>query len=236
MIQLGLRLFHSIRQSFQKCAGIYGYHTFIVTLVALGMVMARVLVTLSPHYMFFFWNVLLAVIPLYLSAYLLKEGSRLRSWKWLMVAVSWVLFFPNAMYLVTDVVHVLRYDNAPIWYDMAMVLLFAYLGLRLCFLTLFQIQKFMETTGVTPAMRWGGVIGLLYLNALGIYIGRFLRWNSWDILWAPHSVLYDIFDRILSPQDHFNTTAFTLILWGMSLLLYGVWYGIHRGRRTLLPQ
>jgi uncharacterized membrane protein len=137
----------------------------------------------DAYYRFLVWNLILAWVPLALA---IAAYSRARSRVDLPVAVLlvlWLLFFPNAPYLLTDFIH-LGEGPAPLWYDALMLSAFAWTGLLLGFGSLYLVQMIVcRAFGRTAA--WLGVLAALGLASFGVYVGRFIGLNSWDALLHP---------------------------------------------------
>jgi uncharacterized membrane protein len=125
------------------------------------------------------WNLFLAWMPLFfaLTAVCLAHTRPQHRWWFLSAAAAWLLFFPNAPYILTDLIHLGPKTHSRYWTDLVLILLFALIGLVLGFLPLFLMQRLV-------ARRYGWPAGWLFvgvvaaLSGFGIYAGRFLRWNS----------------------------------------------------------
>jgi uncharacterized membrane protein len=163
------------------------------TLISLSLFRVRTLLSGSGEYAFLVWNIFLAWIPLGI-AYTAATLSRRRRFFILTLPFSvflWLVFFPNAPYILTDIGHlgVLK-PGVPLWFDLLMLLWFAWTGLLIGIVSLFMMhgiisREFGRTCG------WLFVITGSLLGSLGIYIGRFLRWNSWDLFLHPLERLAD---------------------------------------------
>jgi uncharacterized membrane protein len=184
--------------------------------------LARIWYSDTIHYIFLNWNLLLAWAPLVL-AFLLWQLERRRGRRRLLmmtlVFIGWLLFLPNSPYIVSDFVHLTPRDNVPLWYDMVMLFSYAWNGLILGFVSLWIVQQM--------AARWfgqlaGWVLVTLTLTAagFGIYLGRFGRWNSWDVLVDPFGLLRQVLGYALNPLDHPRTVGVTLLFAGFLTVAY----------------
>ncbi|MCH2491024.1 MAG: DUF1361 domain-containing protein [Flavobacteriales bacterium] len=183
--------------------------------VALLLLMIRIKITHSFFYLFLVWNLFLAVIPYGISLWLqsLKKPSK---WFVILIALSWLAILPNAPYIITDFVH-LRFATASlIWLDILLLFVFASNGLLFYFLTLQDMQRLLKHHFAT---QWISVISgfIPFLCGFGIYLGRVLRWNSWDLLHHPKSLLTDILSITLNPVEHLTAWGLTL---GFGIFLF----------------
>lgn len=185
-------------------------HAYLLVLAALtwcGALLAlRVLYTRTLDYGFLFWNLGLAFAPLFFSTILLTQTSRLAK---LFLGALWLLFFPNAPYILTDLMHLRTVTTGPIWLDILLLISSAATGLGMGFLSLHQIQNQFEKSN-RPLLGWTVVLTTLLLSGFGIYIGRYLRWHSVDLFLNPLPLLTAITDRLLNPLAHPRTWAVTL--------------------------
>jgi uncharacterized membrane protein len=117
----------------------------------------------------------------------------------LVPAALWLAFLPNAPYLVTDFVLLREIDGMPVWFDVALLTTFAWTGLLLGFASVFLVQGAV-TRLYGAAAGWLAALGALGLSGLGVYLGRYLRLNSWDLLVQPGSVAGEVLERLSSPQ------------------------------------
>jgi uncharacterized membrane protein len=140
------------------------------------------------------------------------------SWLWIPFGI-WLCFFPNAPYILTDLFHLRPRTGVPYWYDLALILFFAWNGLMLGFASMMDIQA-VFTSRFHTAVGWIISIGSLLLAGFGIYLGRYLRWNSWDVVSAPTELLNDIAARILNPLAHPHAYGVTILFSTFLLLGY----------------
>ncbi len=170
----------------------------------------------ASTFLFLVWNLFLAWIPYGIALFL--EGSyRYFQSRWIigLMLISWLLFFPNAPYILTDLLHLRSRAPIPYWYDLMLLISFAWTGLLLGFLSLYEVQVFFRRR-FNNWVSWSVSFSAIVLCAFGIYLGRFLRWNSWDILTNPQGLFQDIF---LSMQLS-GPLQVTLILSGFLLMGY----------------
>ena len=169
----------------------------LVSLFSLILVAARFLYSGRITYLFLVWNLFLAWLPL-LFAWLAVKWRR-RPLLPLAAAFLWLLFFPNAPYLVTDLIHLRPINPVPLWFDMILLLDYALLGLFLCFTSLSIMHGLVD--GRFGALAgWLFALGAISAGGLGVYIGRFLRWNSWDLFTRPLSLGGDIWSSLDEPR------------------------------------
>jgi len=170
--------------------------------------------------MFLIWNLFLAWIPYWISLSIEKitrlTGSRVIVGSML---ICWLLFFPNAPYIVTDLLHLKSRSPIPKWYDMMVLVSFAWTGLMLGFLSLYEIQLFLKKR-LHAKLVWVLTISAIILCAFGIYLGRFLRWNSWDAIINPTSLFQDIAVSFSNPMAYSNSFNITLVFSAFLFLAY----------------
>ncbi|CAG1004579.1 hypothetical protein ANAEL_03248 [Anaerolineales bacterium] len=163
------------------------------TLLSLVLFRLRTLLTGSLDYAFLVWNIFLAWIPLGL-AYTASVFAWKRKFLLLtvpLVFILWMLFFPNAPYILTDLQHLGHpKPEIPLWFDMLLLIWFSWTGLLLGVVSMFLMQDIVRRQFGRLA-GWVFVFATGVLCSLGIYIGRFLRWNSWDMLFNPLDRLRD---------------------------------------------
>lgn len=164
-------------------------------------------------FVFFYWNLFLAWIPLGLSL-IMYTSSKLNTKNFLIFAIIgplWLLFYPNAPYILTDLLHLKVRAGIPFWYDLMLILSFAMNGLLAGFLSLWIVQKILKDR-IGQITAWFFVGGISFLSAYGIYLGRFERWNSWDLFFQCQKLLSELLNNLIHPLDHPKIVGFTLIM------------------------
>jgi uncharacterized membrane protein len=172
-------------------------------------------------WLFLGWNLFLAWVPYLISLWLatLKQEQRPRWLFGLIIGLVWLAFLPNAPYLVTDLIHLRPREPIPYWYDLGLFAVLAWTGLFLAVFSLRVMQSLVEGwLGRWPG--WLFVLGTVSITGLGVYIGRFLRWNSWDLLTHPHLIVSEITARLANPLEHPGSVGFTFIMAMLLLIAY----------------
>ena len=159
----------------------------IASVISIGTLRFRAELTGSVRYGFLVWNLILAWIP-FLIAYFTYTTHINRRWLYLVLSISailWLLFFPNAPYILTDLQHLSNAgSDIPVWYDVIILIWFSFTGLFLGMVSLFLMQEIVRRE-FGNWFGWGFVLVVAGLTSIGVYMGRFLRWNSWDVLNNP---------------------------------------------------
>jgi uncharacterized membrane protein len=135
-------------------------------------------------------------------------------------AGAWLVFFPNAPYILTDFQHLKQTtDGIPIWYDVILIIWFAWTGLLLGIVSLYMMQEIILRM-LGKNVSWIFVISVTVLSSFGVYVGRFMRWNSWDAWHHPIPLLLDIWQQFRHPLANKDTFIFTTIFSMLFLFIY----------------
>ena len=179
---------------------------------------------------FLVWNLILAWIPLLFGLLVYdryQRGSRL-----LMLAPAlalWLLFLPNAPYIVTDFVHLSAASPSPLWLDGVELSAFAWTGMLLGFVSLYLVHA-VARHRFGPAPSWVGVLGVLALVSVGVYLGRVKRWNSWDLLTQPGARLAQLHAHLGDPAALTRAAAISLAVTCLLAASYFVFYVLMAAR------
>jgi uncharacterized membrane protein len=183
-----------------------------LTFLCFGFSLFRFIYTDTKAFHFLIWNLFLAFIPWALTSIaIIYPKIQKTKITFFIILGCWLLFFPNAPYIFTDLFHLQLKTTMPIWFDLVLILSFAWTGLLFGFLSLWDIEQILSKS-INKTWITLFSIGLLFLGSFGIYLGRYLRWNSWDIITEPFKLIYDIGDSVINPFEHPRT-------WGMTIFM-----------------
>lgn len=194
----------------------------VPTLLCCCFVAFRVLLAGITGYVFLIWNIVLAWIPLLcaVAAEHFHTGKKQNFWCWFMSGL-WLIFFPNAPYIVTDFVHLKPWASigVPFWFDFMMLTVFAVTGILLGLCSL-QIMRRVTVARVGAFWSWLFMVIISLLAGFGIYLGRYLRWNSWDVVANPQELLQDIGNRLTQPLSYPQTWFISMLFAALLLSSY----------------
>jgi uncharacterized membrane protein len=172
------------------------------------------------------WNLVLAWIPLLLALFVYDRYRRGTALHRLAPAVVlWLLFLPNAPYILTDFIHLSPSPPVPLWFDGLYLSAFAWTGLLLGFVSLYLLHAVVRHRYGARA-GWAGVMAALPLTSIGIYLGRFKNWNSWDLIVQPGRRLAELNARLSDPSSLGRAIGATVALTVLLALAYLVFYAL----------
>lgn len=216
---------------FKRAALLPALALIFATIVCVGLIVSRAVVSGNSRYWYLIVNVLLAWLPLcfalltranYLSR---KTNSARADWKFFALFGAWLLFFPNASYICTDLVHLTNRFIQYFWLDLAVILSAAFTGLILGFVSLYLMQSLVaQRLGKT--IGWSFVFCVSAVSSFGVYLGRFLRFNSWHVLTKPDELLHGIYVAaqgiFLEPRLFAFLALFTIFTFTAYVILYAM--------------
>lgn len=173
-------------------------------------------------YLFLVWNLFLAFIPFLIST-IISSSNQLKNSKllFLLVALIWLLFLPNAPYIITDFKHLRPKSGIPLWYDIFVLFSFAWNGLLLAYLSLSDMRKVVKKLfGKWQANVFAAVS--LVACSFGIYLGRYLRWNSWDAFTQPKLVAYETYSSFAQPFWESQAWGIVVVMSAFLLFTYPI--------------
>lgn len=193
--------------------------------VSIALLLVGLLRGSGNIYLYMIWNLFLAWLPALFIVWLLAVLKRKRwsSWEGISVSLLWLGFLPNSFYLVSDIIHVAEAPSGEVLYDAVMMASFAVNGLLLGYISLYLFHEEFRRRVSSLATRV--TIGLvLFMCSFAIYLGRDLRWNTWDVFVNPAGLLLDLSNRLISPFSYprmFVTTGIFFVL--LTTLYYVLW-------------
>ncbi len=171
-------------------------------------------------YLFLLWNLFLAWLPYLVSLTLERWNSKILIGITLM---AWLVLFPNAPYIITDFLHLKTRLPIPRWYDVMLLFSFSFTGLMLGLFSLLEVHRYLRQK-CRKRIAHFLVLFTIPLCGFGIYIGRFLRWNSWDVITRPHALFVDLLNVLSQPVAHFNTLGLALVISIFLMITYQMLY------------
>lgn len=205
---------------------------FGMTIVSLGLYLVGIIQNHRADFSYMVWNLFLAWLPLILAVLVIKSLShRLwSSWLPLGLTILWLLFLPNSFYMISDFVHIQDVVRHDLLYDIVMFTSFVFTAALIGFISLYLIHiELRKRLGLRTSSLLIALI--IFLCSFAIFLGRDLRWNSWDVLTNPAGILFDVSDRVIHPFDAtvmYTTTFSFFVLIGS---LYAVGWKIGEATR-----
>ena len=197
------------------------YPVALSTLLCFSLYVTRAYLSRTWTFYFLLWNLFLAWIP-YLSSLVaarLHQTHPRRWWALLLPGLLSIAFFPNAPYIVTDFLHLAERSPIPLWFDIGLLASFAWTGIVLGSYALRILQTIVKAW-IGTFLSWVFALGVVTLSGMGIYMGRFLRWNSWDLVTQPKAILYDLAVRLRHPLGNLGTYGVTLLFAALMFVCY----------------
>lgn len=196
-----------------------------LSLVAVSLLLVRVAASDSLRYSFLITNLFLALVPALLAFWLVARVRRYGwlTWQQVALTITWVLFLPNSFYLITDLIHLRPNYEADLLFDITLLMSFIIAGLAFGFMSVYMVH--MQVLKRVRERSAYGLIAILFLAvSFAICLGRYTRWNTWDVLLRPAGLLFDVSDRVINPDAHLQTYQTTVVLFLLLLASYTVIY------------
>jgi uncharacterized membrane protein len=190
------------------------------SLVCVLLVAARIAYSDTGRYTSLVWNLFLAWIP-FVLAYLAYALSLRKLLLYLVLPVTaflWLIFFPNAPYILTDLHHLAKEStSAPLWYDVIILVWFSWTGLLLGLVSLYLMHDIVQRT-FGRLIGWAFILIVSVVSSFGVYLGRFVRFNSWDLLNDPKEIVVTVLGLAIDPS--MRLIAFTILFAVFYLFVY----------------
>ncbi|MFA5773569.1 MAG: DUF1361 domain-containing protein [Candidatus Paceibacterota bacterium] len=198
----------------------------VITLAILAIVLnlLRIIIWGKMSFVYILWNIFLAFIPFIISSLLLSflNEGKLKKIIFIFGIILWLIFIPNAPYLITDFIHLGTTRSIPIIYDTLLLFSSASVGLILGFFSLFHIEQIIKMR--LSKRKTSIIIGIIILIiSFGIYLGRFLRFNSWDVFINHTSLIKNVWKIFSQSKTHIEVYLYTLLFFVFLALSYKAW-------------
>ena len=166
---------------------------------------------------------ILATIPLFLSSVLFFSPEvKINKASGIILLLLWLVFFPNAPYMITDLFQITNSNTIPIWYDAIILFSAAIYGLMLAMVSLFDVEMKLKELNKPNLSRLFIFLALI-LGSFGIYLGRFIQWNSWDVFNKPFKLYNGILQIMASPFENSSIYLMTIfVFFSLNMYLYFV--------------
>lgn len=199
----------------------------LMSFMSFSFLLFRIFYSKSFIFVFLVWNLFLAFVPWALTSIaILKPRIKENKVIYFFIIGIWLLFFPNAPYILTDLLHLKIQLFMPEWYDMMMILVFSWTGLLFGFLSLWDIEQMLSRS---LNKTWVTIVScsLLFIGSFGVYLGRYMRWNSWDLFTEPFRLIFSVADIIINPPGYpaawgitiFMGVFLNMVYWSFKLII-----------------
>jgi len=196
---------------------------FAVTLNLLRSIIWKV-----DSFIYILWNIFLAFIPFIISFFILyfQKEKKLNKIIFIIGMILWILFIPNAPYIVTDFIHLGTTKSIPIIYDILLIFSSAVIGLILAMHSFFHIEQIIKMKYSIKVSSFIMAI-IILLTSFGVYLGRFLRFNSWDLFVDHVSLVKNVWKIISDASFHIEVYLYTLLFFFFLLAFYKSWKNLN---------
>jgi len=194
---------------------------------AVMLYIARNLVTGTPQFSFMAWNLVLSLLALGASILFVIYYSANKKYLATLLFVVWLLLLPNTFYMLTDFVHVKESGDINLLFDIVMIGLFAMNGFVHGIMSLFIVHRSLLKRHGRRYVH-GLIIVIILASSFAIDMGRYLRWNSWDVIVNPRSLIFDISDTLLNPTNYNRSFLITGVFFVTIGSLYMVFWQLSK--------
>lgn len=226
MLQLAL---NRLSRTHRFLASYLFYPLALSSLLAACLFAARAYYSHRFTFFFLLWNLFLAWIPYLCSLWIasLHQRAPHRWWPLILPGIAWLIFLPNAPYMITDLLHLDERLPVPIWFDIGLLATFAWTG---CFLAIASIRAMQNVVQgfVGWGLSWLFVLPIIALSGVGIYLGRFMNWNSWDLIVRPQAVVLETIGNFAHPLRNPQPFGVTALFAAFLLVAYLMFAAVPR--------
>lgn len=192
-----------------------------IIILAVTLNILRVVLWGKLSFIFIMWNIFLAFVPYFISSLLLAYSKEEKRNKFIFILgfILWILFIPNAPYIITDFIHLGVTKSVPLIFDTLLLFSSAIIGLILFFHSLFHIEEIIKLKYSSKVTSIIMVVIMIFIS-FGVYLGRFLRFNSWDVFINPTSLVSNVWKIFSDGAMYADASFYTGLLFLFLLMFY----------------
>ncbi|RYU93689.1 DUF1361 domain-containing protein [Emticicia agri] len=189
----------------------------LLTLLSFVLLIAGVIKTQQLRGIYLLWNLFLAWVPLFFVLvarryqFLHQTPTRLRQLIIYVCLGLWLLFFPNSPYIITDLIHLTESHSRLLWFDSVSFFIVALAGLATGLYSLYVAHQIIRQI-TNKFWAWSILSISVVLSGFGLYLGRFVRFNSWDLFTDPIFLFRKSFQELQNPLAIQTTMVFSLVV------------------------
>lgn len=189
--------------------------------LALVLNILRVFLFGNTAFLYILWNILLAFIPFFISSILLLRTNKENIIKpfFIIGFILWFIFLPNAPYVITDFIHLGRIHSVPVMYDIFLLFASAWVSLLMGLYSLLHMEKILLlrfTKKITDII----IVIIIFFTSFGVYLGRYFRFNSWDLFTSHRSLVSTIWDIFTQSNNYINVYSYTILFFFFIYISY----------------
>ena len=196
----------------------------VLLILVVFLSLAKIVIFNSLSLLYLLWNIFLAVIPFVISSVLLwyRNNKKLTKATFLIGGLLWILILPNAPYIVTDMVHVNHGHTVSVLYDTFLLFSSACVGLLLSMYSISHIERIIRSK-YSKNITLSIVFCIILVTSFGMYLGRFLRFNSWDVFSNSSFLFKEIWNIVSKPAVNLDAYFFTGLSFVFISMAYIAW-------------
>lgn len=197
---------------------------YFLLLLAVILNFARIFIFHSTGHIYILWNIFLATLPFLVSLLMLSyfKAGTLTKQVFAIGSIVWILLLPNAPYIVTDLIHIGQGITVPEIFDSFVLFSSALVGLVMGMYSMAHMEEiFTSKYGINRSSVV--MTAVILLSSVGIYLGRFLRWNSWDVFTNPLSIYTDVREVVSYQANHSETLMYIGLFFVFIYFSYKAW-------------
>ncbi|MFD2602933.1 DUF1361 domain-containing protein [Flavobacterium suzhouense] len=200
------------------------YILFALAAFCIALLLLRAKITQSIFFFFLIWNLFLAYTPLAITSLMRQQSYLMKKWYWFTPALLlWLVLLPNAPYIITDFIHLKKETNVPVWFEILLIASFSTCGM-LFGLASMKDMFTMILKRTTERIAWIALAIVSILCGFGMYVGRFLRYNTWNILQKPYALTVDILCSLTNVETCKPAWGITLGFGILMFLLFNLYH------------